>query len=509
MTVVYVDSVFVLNALMDYLLVLCAARLAGIPLRRRRYLLAGLLGGAYAVAVFLPGLGFLSATPVKLAAGILLALAAYGGEAKLLRLTLLLFAVSCAMAGCVLALGLVAGGGVPMVNGVFYTDVDAKVLLTAAAAAYLVLTVVFRAAAGKGVRGELVRAQVCLAGRTTAFTAFCDTGNALRDPVSGAPVLVVSPGRLDGALPREVRSLLDRGALERPAELLEPMMRAAPELRFRLIPYHAVGVAGGLLLAVRSDWTEVAGERYAGLPVAFSPTELGTGYSALWGGTAGRRRNHEGLDELHYIGGSDTLPPPLSREREAELLERIGEEDARKELIEHNLRLVVYIARRFENTGVGIEDLISIGTIGLIKAVGTYRTDKNIKLATYASRCIENEILMYLRKNAGRKGEVSFDEPLNTDWDGNELLLSDVLGTEADVVMRPIEEDVERDLLAAAINVLSPREKQIITLRFGLGGGKEQTQKEVADQLGISQSYISRLEKRIISRLKKEILRLS
>ena len=207
--VVYVDSVFVLNALMDYLLVLCAARLAGIPLRRRRYLLAGLLGGAYAVAVFLPGLGFLSATPVKLAAGILLALAAYGGEAKLLRLTLLLFAVSCAMAGCVLALGLVAGGGVPMVNGVFYTDVDAKVLLTAAAAAYLVLTVVFRAAAGKGVRGELVRAQVCLAGRTTAFTAFCDTGNALRDPVSGAPVLVVSPGRLDGALPREVRSLLD------------------------------------------------------------------------------------------------------------------------------------------------------------------------------------------------------------------------------------------------------------------------------------------------------------
>ena len=213
--------------------------------------------------------------------------------------------------------------------------------------------------------------------------------------------------------------------------------------------------------------------------------------------------------EVHYIGGSDTLPPPLSREREAELLARAEDEDARKELIEHNLRLVVYIARRFENTGVGIEDLISIGTIGLIKAVGTYRTDKNIKLATYASRCIENEILMYLRKNAGRKGEVSFDEPLNTDWDGNELLLSDVLGTEADVVMRPIEEDVERDLLAAAIPVLSTRETQLLTLRFGLGGGKEQTQKEVADQLGISQSYISRLEKRIINRLKKEILRLS
>ena len=212
---------------------------------------------------------------------------------------------------------------------------------------------------------------------------------------------------------------------------------------------------------------------------------------------------------IHYIGGSDTLPPPLSKEREAELLKHMEEESARQELIEHNLRLVVYIARRFENTGINIEDLISIGTIGLIKAVGTYRADKNIKLATYASRCIENEILMYLRKNANRRGEVSFDEPLNTDWDGNELLLSDVLGTDADVVMRPIEEDVDRSILAAAIDLLSPREKQIITMRFGLGGGNEQTQKEVADQLGISQSYISRLEKRIISRLKKEILRMS
>jgi len=212
---------------------------------------------------------------------------------------------------------------------------------------------------------------------------------------------------------------------------------------------------------------------------------------------------------LHYIGGSDTLPPPLDREREAELLERLEEEESRAELIEHNLRLVVYIARRFENTGINIEDLISIGTIGLIKAVGTYRAEKNIKLATYASRCIENEILMFLRKNAARKGEVSLDEPLNTDWDGNELLLSDILGTDADTVMRPIEEDVDRSLLAAALQTLSPREKQIITLRFGLGGRQEQTQKEVADQMGISQSYISRLEKRIIQRLKKEILRLS
>ena len=216
---------------------------------------------------------------------------------------------------------------------------------------------------------------------------------------------------------------------------------------------------------------------------------------------------------IFYIGGSDTLPPPLTKEEEREILERWenqGPSEAiRSTLIEHNLRLVVYIARRFENSGVGIEDLISIGTIGLIKAVETYNPGKNIKLATYASRCIENEILMFLRKNAARRGEVSIDEPLNTDWDGNELLLSDVLGTEEDTVMRPIEEDVDRSLLASALRVLSPREREIITLRFGLGGRREQTQKEVADRLGISQSYISRLEKRIIQRLKKEILRLS
>lgn len=215
--------------------------------------------------------------------------------------------------------------------------------------------------------------------------------------------------------------------------------------------------------------------------------------------------------KIMYIGGSDTLPPPLPREEEARLLERLdrGDEQVRQTLIERNLRLVVYIARRFENTGINIEDLISIGTIGLIKAINTYRTDKNIKLATYASRCIENEILMYLRKNTAQRNEVSLDEPLNTDWDGNELLLSDVLGTDGDTVMRPIEADVDRQLLGAAIDKLSDREREIIVLRFGLCGHKEQTQKEVADHMGISQSYISRLEKRIINRLKKEILKMS
>ena len=211
-----------------------------------------------------------------------------------------------------------------------------------------------------------------------------------------------------------------------------------------------------------------------------------------------------------YISGSDTLPPPLEREEEAVQLERlaVGDELAKKTLIEHNLRLVVYIAKRFENTGINIEDLISIGTIGLIKAINTYDPAKKIKLATYASRCIENEILMYLRKTGSQKAEISFDEPLNTDWDGNELLLSDVLGTDADMVMRPIEDDVDRELLADALGKLNDRERGIITMRFGLAGTKERTQKEVADLMGISQSYISRLEKRIIQRLKREISRL-
>jgi len=214
---------------------------------------------------------------------------------------------------------------------------------------------------------------------------------------------------------------------------------------------------------------------------------------------------------IHYIGGSETLPLPLSPEEEAALLVRLDAEDAdaRASLIERNLRLVVYIARKFENTGVNVEDLISIGTIGLIKAVNTFKTDKKIKLATYASRCIENEILMYLRRNTKTKTEVSIDEPLNVDWEGNELLLSDVLGTDADIICRDLEDEVDRELLRTAMDKLTKREKRIVELRFGLNGvPEEKTQKEVADMLGISQSYISRLEKKIISRLRREINRM-
>ncbi len=216
---------------------------------------------------------------------------------------------------------------------------------------------------------------------------------------------------------------------------------------------------------------------------------------------------------IYYIGGSDTFPPPLSQNEEQTVLDELGGEkdiEAKSILIERNLRLVVYIARKFENTGINIEDLISIGTIGLIKAINTFKPEKKIKLATYASRCIENEILMYLRRNNKTRTEVSIDEPLNVDWEGNELLLSDILGTDADVIYKDIEDEVDKSLLKKALTKLTEREQRIISLRFGINGsGKEKTQKEVADMLGISQSYISRLEKKIISRLKKEMNKFS
>ena len=220
-----------------------------------------------------------------------------------------------------------------------------------------------------------------------------------------------------------------------------------------------------------------------------------------------------GQQEIHYIGGSEVLPPPLENEKECEVVRWLGtdqDEKARKILIEHNLRLVVYIAKKFDNTGVGVEDLISIGTIGLIKAINTFNPAKKIKLATYASRCIENEILMYLRRNNKTKMEVSIDEPLNVDWDGNELLLSDILGTDEDIIYKDLEHEVDKKLLTRAMTILTDREKMIIELRFGINQkeGKEKTQKEVADMLGISQSYISRLEKKIIKRLKREMIKM-
>jgi len=235
-------------------------------------------------------------------------------------------------------------------------------------------------------------------------------------------------------------------------------------------------------------------------------------YTKAWDAVARWVLGNHDEDTIYYIGGSEVLPTPLNTDEEALMIRKLGTSEdllAKSTLIERNLRLVVYIARKFENTGINVEDLISIGTIGLIKAINTFKADKKIKLATYASRCIENEILMYLRRNTRIKSEVSIDEPLNVDWEGNELLLSDILGTETDIISRGIEEEVDKELLGKALEKLNSREKRIVELRFGLqGSGEERTQKEVADLLGISQSYISRLEKKIIGRLKKEMVKM-
>ena len=280
MTVVYLDSVFVLNGVMDYFLLLATACLAGVPLRRWRFALAGALGGLYAAAVFLPGCGALASVPGKILAGAAMALAAFGQDRKLPRLMLLLLLVSCGFAGCVLGLGL-ASGGVPMANGVFYTDVDVRVLLMAAGAAYAVLSVVFRASARQAVSGTLTHVTLCWGDRRAELTALCDTGNGLRDPATGNPVLVACAGRLGQLWPPELRPFLTDRALVHPAEALARL--PSERTRFRLIPYRAVGVPSGMLLAVRTDWCVIGGRRMERLVVALSPTELGEGFSALWG----------------------------------------------------------------------------------------------------------------------------------------------------------------------------------------------------------------------------------
>jgi len=304
MTVVYADSVFLLNMAMDYVLFLGTARLAGLPLRRGRYALAALLGGLYALAVFLPGLEAISVSPVKIGVGVLLSLVAFGGEEKLLRLILLLFGLACAMAGGVLGLSLLAGSPAPSVGGVFFTDVNGGVLLAAATAAYLLLSVVFRAAAAKGTEGRLIPVLVRIGGRTAELTALWDSGNTLRDGACGQPVLVTAPGTLDRVLPPLVRGLLKNGGLNMPETLLEPLRMAAPELRPRLIPYHAVGVAGGLLLTITTEQVEVNGTQYAGLAAALSPTPLGDGYSALWGGEIKKGGRHGSKKRMEAAAGA-------------------------------------------------------------------------------------------------------------------------------------------------------------------------------------------------------------
>lgn len=294
-TVVYADSVFFLNGIMDYLLCLVTARLAGVPLRRWRYAAAALLGGAYAVAVFLPGFRFLACWPGKLAVGAVMAVIAFGGEPHLLRLTLLFFALSCGLAGAVLGLGLLSNSTLPRANGIFYTDVNLQVLILSAAAVYLLVRVVFRAAARHGLRGEYLPVRVCIGGRTEELSALWDSGNQLREPGSGRQVLVVAPGSLNAILPPPVLRLLTEECLRDPAALLEPLRAAAPVLRPRLIPYHAVGTPAGLLLAIRTEYVEICGTCIPEAAAALSPTALGPDYSALWGGEIRKGGAHEAV----------------------------------------------------------------------------------------------------------------------------------------------------------------------------------------------------------------------
>ncbi len=306
MTVVYIDSVFLLNALMDAIVLLATAHLGGIPVKKGRCFTASFLGGCYAAAVFWPGVKGLESLPGKLAAGILMALIAFGGERRILRLILLFFSVSCGLAGCVMALGMVAGG-FPVVNGIFYTNVDAGVLLVTSAAAYVVLTVVFRASAHNRLNGLLVPVTLAWGDRRVRLTALCDTGNALRDPVTGRPVLVAESLRLRDLIPAELRPLLSAESVSSPADLLGKL--GEWRVRFRLIPYHAVGIAGGMLLAMRTDWGEVGGKRYERLMVALSPTGLGDGFTALWGAWEGSTGNEMHFEVSAATGGkagSDT-----------------------------------------------------------------------------------------------------------------------------------------------------------------------------------------------------------
>lgn len=305
MAVIYVDTVFFLNGILDYLLLLCTARLAGIPLRRGRYLLAALAGGVYAVAAVLPGLACLGSGAVKMAAGVLLALIAFGGEVRLFRLTALFMALSCGLAGCILGLSLLAGSRLLGAEGVFFTNVDVKGLLLAGTAVYLFFSAVFRAAARHSLNGETAEVKISICGRTVSLTALLDNGCGVCEPVSGQPVLVVAEGALDSAFPTAVRRQLTREALQLPAELLEPLRQAAPELRFFLVPYRAVGVNGGLLLTVRSDWVSVAGQKHPGLPVGLAPGELGEGYHALWGG---KWRKEDGHAWIGHKTAADTDP---------------------------------------------------------------------------------------------------------------------------------------------------------------------------------------------------------
>lgn len=498
--VIYADVLFMINFSMDYFLLFLTARLLGKRLKKKSAAVASALGGIYAVAsVLLPG-NSLIALILHIAVSVLLCEMSVPGCGALG--VAVFYAVSFLIGG-----GMTAGFALfNRAAGIAYDpDPTGKsgmplgwLLLSAIGFGLFSLLTAKRASKRAG---ENVAVEITVGGKTVPFTGFADSGNFLTEPLSGLPVILIP----------------------------EKAFPELPDSRFRIVPVKTVNGEGVLrgflpdrcLVAGRETdcCAALTGEDRVIVPLCLMPKEkrrkpMKRIIHSVSGPVSTRKKEsplHRLFTrlfggELYYIGGSEALPEPLSPEEETETLDRLENgEDVGGILIEHNLRLVVYIAKRFDNTGVGIEDLISIGTIGLIKGVRTFRREKGIKLATYASRCIENEILMYLRKTAGRRAEVSIDEPLSTDGDGNDLRLSDVIGSDGESVYRQLETDEDRKTVTEALAKLSPREREIIELRFGMNGRKEHTQKEVADLLGISQSYISRLEKKIIAKLREDM----
>ncbi len=520
--IIYVDVLFALNTLISFFLLAAARRLCSERTAVWRMILGSFLGGAASLTIFLPQSNLLLSFLLRAALllPVVFTVFGFGSARRFVRLWLATAGVSCLFAGALMAAWfLFRPSGLMLRNGAVYLEIGFLPLVLGCGALYTVVWLFRRVLFRRKHEQAACVVRFDYGGRSFTCRGMIDTGNTLRDPFTGQAVQVISESLAERVIPAYDPS--HSGRLP-PGVRLLPCATAKGESLLPGFDVSGFSAECGAEAArtQRAVLAVSANRRFAQgcevlvnallpfEPLASNPKkgENSMKISRLFRRLiAGFKSKKKG--QLHYINGPDTLPAPLNAAQEKELLGRVVEGDARARdaLIVHNLRLVVYIARKFENSGVGIEDLISIGTIGLIKAVNTFRPDKNIKLATYASRCIENEILMHMRKISNIRTEMSIDEPLNVDWDGNELLLSDVLGSESDEVNVDLERQDETDLLLRIVNRLEEREHRIMVLRFGLGGGREYTQKEVADLLGISQSYISRLEKRILCQIRQEM----
>lgn len=512
---VYLDVLFLSNTILNSIIVLCCEMAFRDRIRAFKTISGGAALALYSVIIFFPRARLLFTVIGKTLCTALFVLVYFRPltVSEWFRRTTAFFALSLVVCGAAFALaaGLFEGGTVS--NGVPYFEIDLKKLLIAAGAS-LILIKVIAAAFARNLSRRTVNMTIAADGREISVKALVDTGCEAREPMSGKPIVIISGKSFESGVPVAVGTVTSGGIIyARKADRVECRDRELGTDKDRCLiafvdaklsgsgSYNAVAPPEAFYIKRKKI---ISGGHRMNLLKEKLIARVKRAYLKL---ITLKRGN------VNYVGGSDTLPPPLDKEEEGIWIARLREpdfaEEAKRLLIEHNLRLVVYIAKRFDSTGIGIEDLISIGTIGLIKAINTFKAEKKIKLATYASRCIENEILMFLRKSSNTKSEVSIDEPLNVDWDGKELLLSDVLGTDGDVTQKNIEDETDRRLLKIALDGLGSRERNIVEMRFGLsGGGDEMTQKEVADRLGISQSYISRLEKRIIKRLRKDMTRM-